>query len=298
MRLQDIMSAGVATIGVDDGVSVARERMRQGRIRHLVVLDGTRAVGIISERDVGGPRAHRAGDDRRVRDVMSTNIVSASPQTTLRQAANLMRGHTIGCLVVVDNGRIVGLVTTTDLLDQLGRGTIRPAVRSERPPLRPAPGTGQVRGGKALRGPGGPGRARRPAARDKAAHRAPLPAAVPRFAKRAAGRASAPPAHVRVVGAALDQADRDAIARKLGMRLGKFSSSIERVSVRLTDVNGPKGGVDHRCAIKVVLNGLPSVVVERTDSILPRAIDAAIGATGQAVQRTVQRRRLKPLRRR
>jgi hypothetical protein len=93
----------------------------------------------------------------------------------------------------------------------------------------------------------------------------------------------------------LGQEDRDAIARKLGNRLGRFASSIERVTVRLSDVNGPKGGVDHRCVIKVVLSGLPSVVVERTDSALQRAINSAISAAGQAVRRSVQRRRMKPL---
>ncbi|HQX82331.1 MAG TPA: hypothetical protein PKW63_11280, partial [Vicinamibacterales bacterium] len=75
----------------------------------------------------------------------------------------------------------------------------------------------------------------------------------------------------------------------------KFASSIERISVRLSDVNGPKGGVDHRCVIKVVVSGLPSVVVERTDSALQRAVNSAISATGEAVRRSVQRRRLKPL---
>lgn len=104
-----------------------------------------------------------------------------------------------------------------------------------------------------------------------------------------------PPGHIRVLGAALDSQDRDVIARKLGTRLGKFASSIERVSVRLSDVNGPKGGVDHRCLIKVVLSGLPSVVVERRDSAVQKAANAAIDATAQAVQRSVQRRRLKPL---
>jgi hypothetical protein len=81
----------------------------------------------------------------------------------------------------------------------------------------------------------------------------------------------------------------------MGMSLGKFASSIERVTVRLSDVNGPKGGVDHRCLIKVVLSGLPSVVVERQDSALQRAVNAAIGAAAQSVRRSVQRRRLKPL---
>jgi len=294
MRLQDIMSAGVITIGPDDRVSTARARMRQHRIRHLVVVEGARLAGIVSERDLGGKRATTSLDERSVRDVMATDVVTASPETTLRQAANLMRGRTIGCLLVAKNDSVIGLVTTTDLLDQLGRGAVRPTVRVERPPLRRPPGGGQIRGGRALRGPTGPRGGRRPKRRP--ADRIPLPTAVPRVTKRARGRAlAAPPAHVRVIGAMLDQADRDTIARKLGTRLGKFASSIERISVRLSDVNGPKGGVDHRCVIKVVLSGLPSVVVERTDSALQRAIDSAISATGQAVRRSVQRRRMKPL---
>lgn len=293
MRLQDIMSAGVVTIAPDELVRTARAWMRQYRIRHLVVVEGARTVGIVSERDIGRGSAASL-DDRAVRDVMASGVVSASPETTLRQAANLMRGRTIGCLLVVENDGVVGLVTTTDLLDQLGRGAVRPTVRTERPPLRRPPGGGQIRSGRAPRGPTGPRGGRRP--EKQAAERIPLPTAVPRADKRDRGRApAAPPAHVRVVGAMLDQADRDLIAEKLGRRLGKFASSTERISVRLSDVNGPKGGVDHRCVIKIVLSGLPSVVVERMDSMLQRAVDAAIAAAGQAVQRSVQRRRLKPL---
>lgn len=101
--------------------------------------------------------------------------------------------------------------------------------------------------------------------------------------------------HIRVIGVTLNQDERDAIVRKLERRLGKFAASIERISVRITDVNGPKGGVDHRCVVKVVLGGLPSIVAERTDATLTRAVDAAIGAAGQAVRRSVQRRRMKPL---
>jgi hypothetical protein len=132
------------------------------------------------------------------------------------------------------------------------------------------------------------------------AQRSPLPSSLPRAAKHVRGRTPGiqPPGHIRVLGGTLDRGDRDAIARKLGTRLGKFATTIERVTVRLSDVNGPKGGVDHRCLIKVVLTGLPSVVVERRDSTLQRAVNAAIGAAAQAVRRSVQRRRLKPLHRR
>ena len=133
---------------------------------------------------------------------------------------------------------------------------------------------------------------RTPNARRKA-----LPASVPRPEKLARNRKSdlPPPAHVRVIGGAIDEDDRGYIARKLGMKLGKFVSSIERVTVRLSDTNGPKGGDDQRCQIKVVLSGLPSVVVDETDSTVSRAVDRALDAMAGAVQRRVQRRRLKPL---
>jgi ribosome-associated translation inhibitor RaiA len=80
------------------------------------------------------------------------------------------------------------------------------------------------------------------------------------------------------------------------MKLGKFARSIERISVRVTDMNGPRGGVDQLCNVKVVLSGLPSVVIERRHAVLHAAIDDALRAMERAVQRSVHRRRMKPLR--
>ena len=54
---------------------------------------------------------------------------------------------------------------------------------------------------------------------------------------------------------------RSLIRRKLGMKLGKFATAIERLSVRVTDTNGPRGGIDQVCSVKVVISGLPSVVI-------------------------------------
>jgi ribosome-associated translation inhibitor RaiA len=100
---------------------------------------------------------------------------------------------------------------------------------------------------------------------------------------------------VRVFGASLNDDQRAQVRRKLGTKLGKFVSSIERVSVRVTDVNGPRGGVDQRCRVKVVLSGLPSVVVERQHASMKAAIDAALRGTEESVRRIVGRRRMKPL---
>ena len=132
----------------------------------------------------------------------------------------------------------------------------------------------------------------------EAAHRGPLAAWVPRPVKRESGRTDTvrTPAHIRVIGIELDDDNRALIRRKLGMKLGKFATSIERVSVRVTDTNGPRGGIDQVCSVKVVLSGLPSVVIERQHAALHAAIDVALRATEQAVRRSVRRRRMKPLR--
>ena len=124
--------------------------------------------------------------------------------------------------------------------------------------------------------------------------RAVLPPSVSRPLKRGGGRASAIPAHVRVAGVDVSQDDDDEIRRKLGVRLGKFAWSIERVTVRARDANGPRGGVDQECTVKVVLSGLPSVVVRRRHAELRVAIDDALHAVEQAVRRSVRRRRMKP----
>jgi ribosome-associated translation inhibitor RaiA len=129
------------------------------------------------------------------------------------------------------------------------------------------------------------------------AKRAPLPGWLPKGSKGARGRAAAPPAHLRVFGVELDPDDRAYIQRKLGMKLGKFASSIDRVSVRVEDVNGPRGGIDHECRIKVVLSGLPSVVLIERDASLAAAIDRALAGSERAVRRAVRRKRMKGLKR-
>lgn len=300
MRLREIMSDEVLSIAPDESAKAAWAAMRRERIRHLAVVDGAELVGIVSERDLGGPEGASLRENHTVGELMTRDAVSAPPNLTLRQAANLMRGRTIGSLLVVDRQKVVGIVTATDVLDQLGRGATRPRIGIERPPLRRPPSGGPT-GGRSARvsagGPTGPRRGRRPRRRVPAPRTA-LPTSRPKAEKRDERRTGErfPTAHVRVIGATLDADDRAYIRKKLGEKLGKAASSIERVSVRLADENGPRGGVDQVCRVKVVLSGLPSVVVERRHATLMGAIDGALRATEQAVMATVRRRRLKPLR--
>ncbi|MDF0652463.1 MAG: hypothetical protein P0121_13450 [Nitrospira sp.] len=124
-----------------------------------------------------------------------------------------------------------------------------------------------------------------------------FPGWVPRAVKRKSGRTDVPlvPAHIRMLGADLSKEQRKSIRQKLGMKLGKFANSIERISVRVEDVNGPRGGIDQVCRIKVVLSGLPSVVYEAQDEFLDTAIGSALVGTERAVRRSLNRRRKQPI---
>lgn len=113
-----------------------------GRIHHLVVMNGRAVAGIISDRDLGGARGTRLREGRLVGDLMTANVVTAARTTTVREAANLMRGRSIGCLPVLDKGSLRGIITVTDLLSLIGRGAERPVARAQRAVMR---GRGQRR---------------------------------------------------------------------------------------------------------------------------------------------------------
>jgi acetoin utilization protein AcuB len=122
MRLQEIMSREVETIAPDLPAEVAWEVMARAGIRHLVVMEDGQLVGILSERDLGGQKGTSARRNRLVVELMTPHAVTAGPRATVREAANLLRGHVIGCLPIIDDGQVVGIVTTTDLLLLLGQG--------------------------------------------------------------------------------------------------------------------------------------------------------------------------------
>jgi ribosome-associated translation inhibitor RaiA len=106
------------------------------------------------------------------------------------------------------------------------------------------------------------------------------------------------PIHIRAPEGQLRAEDRVHVRAKLARRLRKFAGAIERISLRCEDANGPRGGVDRVCRIKVVLRGLPSVVFEQRDVSLNAAVDLALDGIERAVRRALQRRRMQPLRHR
>jgi len=131
MRIQDIMSREIVSVSSDTTLSSARNLMKVEGVHHLLVEEGREVVGIVSERDLGGSKL--PSRDGRVADVMTRNVTTAAPEDTIKQAANRFRGRSIGCLPVLDQrGRPVGIVTTTDLLELIGRGLEKPIQQTTR----------------------------------------------------------------------------------------------------------------------------------------------------------------------
>jgi acetoin utilization protein AcuB len=124
-RVRDVMTDHVYQVSPDTTADIAWEVMRMRRIHHLAVTQDRRVVGVLSARDFGGIKGRRARESRTVADLMTLTVVTASPATSLRRAANIMRGYGIGCLVVVEEGRLVGIVTAADLLDLVDQASHR-----------------------------------------------------------------------------------------------------------------------------------------------------------------------------
>ena len=89
----------------------------------------------------------------------------------------------------------------------------------------------------------------------------------------------------------LTNALRGYVKRRLVFALSTRDDHIQRVKVRLSDINGPRGGEDKRCHIQVVLPHLPDVVIEDTEEDLYAAIDRAVDRAGRTVGRRVTRQR-------
>jgi CBS domain-containing protein len=128
--VRDFMTKEVATLGRNDKLTIADDVMKLGRIRHLPVLDdeGEEVVGILSQRDLfRGALARCLGYGEHaqqkllaqlvVKEVMTTEVETIHPDALLEDAARLMLERKIGCLVVVESERLVGILTESDFVE-------------------------------------------------------------------------------------------------------------------------------------------------------------------------------------
>ena len=131
MKVSKLMSRKLITVSPEDSVERAVQLLRQRGVRHLLVLRNGRLVGIVSDRDL-----KRALDPARskkkkllnlgglffllepfvIQEIMTRDVVSIDPEATAQMAASLMVEMKFGALPVARNGKLLGIITETDLL--------------------------------------------------------------------------------------------------------------------------------------------------------------------------------------
>jgi CBS domain-containing protein len=127
MKVRELMNADVATVGRNDELTIADDVMKMRRVRHLPVVEEGRLVGILTQRDLFHAALSTAlnfGEKAQkeflktvvVKEVMTDEVVTIDPSADVKEAARLIIERKIGCLPVVEKGKLVGIISETDLL--------------------------------------------------------------------------------------------------------------------------------------------------------------------------------------
>jgi CBS domain-containing protein len=118
MRVRDIMSTDLVTVGLEDDLQTAVTRMLENRVGSVVVESDGEPAGIVTETDVlaAGTSFEALFSGIPVTRAMSENPVTTDPETPLEDAVDTMHEYGIKKLPVVEDGALVGIVTLTDLV--------------------------------------------------------------------------------------------------------------------------------------------------------------------------------------
>lgn len=134
--VDSVMTKAPVTVKAGDSLLAATRVLKEKGFKHLPVLDGNGAlVGVVTDRDLKRASASDATtlevhellyllDKLKIEQVMTRKPVSVGPQETVQGAAKLMVDKKIGCLPVVDNGKVAGIVTKDDLLRLVARSSM------------------------------------------------------------------------------------------------------------------------------------------------------------------------------
>lgn len=120
ISVNEIMTKSVISVDSFSSSSDAAKLMEESKVGAIVVYENTKPVGIITDRDLAIKiGAHSYPLDTPVRRIMTSPIISITSDSTFQDAASLMNFKKIRKLLVMDNGKVVGIVTTTDLVNYL-----------------------------------------------------------------------------------------------------------------------------------------------------------------------------------
>ncbi len=128
MTVGDIMTSDLITVGMDDTVGEIAKTFALHHIHHIPVVEGTRILGVVSDRDIlkaTSPYANTVGEDARdsntlrkkAHQIMTRKVVTICPTDSVIEAVAIILENKFNCLPVLSNaGAVVGIVTKTDLL--------------------------------------------------------------------------------------------------------------------------------------------------------------------------------------
>jgi len=131
MQVKDLMTAKVFTVTPNDLIDRVFFLIHYEKLRHLPVIEKGKVVGIISDRDMYkalGPKSNSKvieanGDNtelhvvvKKVRHIMKRGVITVTANTLASEAASLMTEHRIGALPVVEKEKLIGILTSTDIL--------------------------------------------------------------------------------------------------------------------------------------------------------------------------------------
>jgi CBS domain-containing protein len=122
MNIRDVMTPNPRTVTPDESIQNAARIMRDEDTGVVPVVENGRAIGVVTDRDIVVRAVADGGRmDRPVREICSGTIVAATPDMSTREAAQLMSDHQVRRLPVVENERLVGIVSIGDLAVKEGK---------------------------------------------------------------------------------------------------------------------------------------------------------------------------------
>jgi acetoin utilization protein AcuB len=130
MLVRKKMKKDLITITKDERMTTAKKILKEKNIRHLPVVDGKRLIGLVSNMDIRKAEAspatsleirelHYLLDKLTVGEIMTRNVITISPDISVEEATTLLHDNKIGCLPVVEDGNLVGILTENDVMDIL-----------------------------------------------------------------------------------------------------------------------------------------------------------------------------------
>lgn len=129
MLVQDIMTSNVITISPDMPIEEVHALMEARNVRHFPILEANTLLGIVSDRDVRSVGSHLPnmrqgiGLQDPVRSIMQSPVITAHPLDPVEESAHTLRDHKIGAMPVLDDDKLVGIVTGIDFLEALVKMT-------------------------------------------------------------------------------------------------------------------------------------------------------------------------------